>query len=282
MGSQVIVNHLGEPCSHGWLHRDRATTIDVDAIRLPDPSVRRITSVDLTVISASECFELGRTFMEAESYQEAADQFHAAIQLDWTFLGGHIELGNALSGLKEFRRALEAYYNALEVDGRSILAHYNIAVTLADAGELDNARQWLRKTLNVAPTYQPAFVQLARLSDKDHVAIALLLKASRLRPKGADALVEAGNLYYQNTQYVLAIRCYKRALRLDPWHADAFFRLGLAHYRNGRLAEAGIALANAVNRDPSFEAAAVVLKGLERRLSRKAQSESIPIQSQLW
>jgi len=282
MSAQVIVNQSAEPCDHGWIHHDRATTIDVGAPRFPEPNVRRIVSLDLAVVSADQCFEQGKELLRSERYQEAADQFNAAIQLQWTFTSAHIELGNAYSALGYFERALNAYQNALEADASSILAHYNIGVTFADAGDKDQAREWLLRTVKVDSSYRPAYIQLARLSQRDHVAIALLLRAGRVVPKVAAPFIEAGNIYYQNTEYARAMRCYQRALRVDPWNAQAFFRLGLAHYRNGRLVEAGFALANAVNRDPGFETAAVLLKGIERRLSRKPAPANIPVQSQLW
>jgi tetratricopeptide (TPR) repeat protein len=67
---------------------------------------------------------------------------------------------------------------------------------------------------------------------------SLLTKAIELDPALADAQLQMGNLYADQSQYRSAIPHYKRALELNADLADAHYRLGQAYVRTGEKDEA--------------------------------------------
>jgi tetratricopeptide (TPR) repeat protein len=67
---------------------------------------------------------------------------------------------------------------------------------------------------------------------------SLLAKAIELDPALADAQLQMGNLYSDQSQYRSAIPHYKRALELNADLADAHYRLGQAYVRTGEKDEA--------------------------------------------
>jgi tetratricopeptide (TPR) repeat protein len=62
---------------------------------------------------------------------------------------------------------------------------------------------------------------------------SLLTKSLALDPKLAEAHLQLGNLYSDQTKFAEAIPEYKRALELDSDLADAYYRLGQAYVRTG-------------------------------------------------
>jgi tetratricopeptide (TPR) repeat protein len=67
---------------------------------------------------------------------------------------------------------------------------------------------------------------------------SLLTKAMELDPALAEAQLQMGNLYSDQSQYGSAIPHYKRALELNADLADAHYRLGQAYVRTGEKDEA--------------------------------------------
>src|SRR5262249_33071788 len=67
---------------------------------------------------------------------------------------------------------------------------------------------------------------------------ALLKKSTALDPKLADAHLQLGNLYFDRSNYPLAIPQYRDAPALNADLADAHYRLGQAYVRTGNKAEA--------------------------------------------
>ncbi len=67
-----------------------------------------------------------------------------------------------------------------------------------------------------------------------HQIETLLKKSLDLDPKLAEAHLQLGNLYSDQSKYAEAIPEYVRALDLDPDLADAHYRLGQAYVRTGQ------------------------------------------------
>jgi tetratricopeptide (TPR) repeat protein len=66
-----------------------------------------------------------------------------------------------------------------------------------------------------------------------HQIESLLTKSIELDPKLAEAQLQLGNLYSDQSKYPDAIPHYKRALELNADLPDAHYRLGQAYVRTG-------------------------------------------------
>ena len=71
-----------------------------------------------------------------------------------------------------------------------------------------------------------------------HQIESLLTKAIELDPTLADAQLQLGNLYSDQSKYAEAIPHYKRSLELNSDLADAHYRLGQAYVRTGERDQA--------------------------------------------
>jgi len=278
MPSSIIQNFTNDRCNHGWLHNDRLATIDYSSFRIPELKARKTTSLALTLQTPEEYFNQGIVLIEKQLYAQATEAFFSAVQLQWDLTAGHIELGNAYSGLKQFDKALQAYSDALENQPGSIIAHYNIALTHFDLKRYDDSLKWTSSLIKLNRKYQIAYTLLSKIllaTNQKEQALAQLLTAAKLsKPHHPDILVQAGNLYEELDQTSHALRCYRRALRSDPWHADAFYSIGLIQFNAGQFTAANLSIANAINTRPKFPEAKALLKKLKKELSPKKPKRS--------
>lgn len=278
MPAIVTTNTQNDLCNHGWLHRDRITTIDYSSSLIPDAKTRKTTSLSLTLQSAEDFFNRGIQLLNQGLFSKAAEALFSATQLQWPLVPAHIELGNAYSALKEFDKALEAYNNALENEPGSTIAHYNIALTHYDLTRHEECRQWTTAVLKLDPKHQLAYALLAKLhlaASQPREALAQLLIAAKLsKPHHPDLLTQAGMLYEQLNEPKLALRCFRRALKSNPWHAIAFYQQGLNLYNAGNLPAANLSIANAINTKPNYPEAKALLKRIKKELTPKKAKRS--------
>lgn len=284
MSAQLITNTNRAICSHGWLHCDRLSTIQSNS--LPKARTRRTTSIKLTLQTADEFFNHGVRLINQKLFAPAAEAFFSATQLQWTNTAAHIELGNAYSALTQYPEALEAYQHALETEENSLVAHYNIALTLTDLEQIDQALSRIGTIISINPKHQLSYTLLAKISlssGEPKKAINQLLFAARLTKRSdPDLLVQAGLIYEQLQQTHRAARCYERALRSDPWHAGAFYNKALNQYNAGQLNLAYISVAFALHSKPKYAEALALLKQLRKKLKPKSPKRHKEKQTELF
>lgn len=238
-----------------WIPAVRATIAPPPT---PNPADRSHSEIHVALSHPDSLYLKGLAQYQKQEYAAAETNFNAVIQLKWRFPAAHLLLGNIAAEHNNFSLAIERYTAVLEIDPYEPTAPYNIALTYADLNDLDNVRIWLEKALAVSPSYAPAYFELAKLLSSTHRtrdAIALLIKSAYKSPINADALVQAGKLFYDNTFFDDAIRCYRRALDLEPWHEDAYLQLGMAQFRDGQCGLATLSFAHCLNRNPKHKLA---------------------------
>jgi len=200
----------------------------------------------------------GLAHYQKQEYLAAQTTLNALIQLKWHFPVAHLLLGNIAAENKNFDLALDRYSAVLEIDPYEPTAHYNIALVYADLQDPLTEKLWLERALAVAPSYAPAYFELAKLLcglNRTRNAIALLIRSAYKDPVNPDALVQAGKLYYTSTFYENALVCYRRALDMDPWHQNAYLHLGMAQFRAGQCGLATLSFAHCLNRNPKHKLA---------------------------
>lgn len=276
--TEIVANEAA--CSHGWIHTEKAS-LSIKSNR-SNPSTRRPSDLNTSLSPAEALFQKGLDQYQKKEFKKALETFAATVQLQWTLIAAHIQLGNTCIELKDFPRAMKAYEAVIEIEPYEPSAYFNIALVHESQNQPDLSKQWLTRTLDIAPAYAPAYFSLARLlhsQRKTREAIALLIRSAHKRPRNPDALVRAGQLYFEHTCYHEAIRCYEKALRIDAWHSDAYFNLGLAQFRIGRIAPAALSLGHSLNRNPKNKAARTILKVVQAHLLPKPQKSTKPKQS---
>jgi tetratricopeptide (TPR) repeat protein len=224
---------------------------------------------------------LGMAYWADEQYDNAVDQFRAAIRLrpgdersrlalaDVLVLAGN--LADAEQALKETIRAIptsgQAHYNlgrlcefqqrwsetALEFETAGNLNpvvgldHLNAATAHACLAQPDHmcAIQAATKRVEVNPNNGDAHRGLGEIYlqiGEDEDALTELLAALLVNPRDAESFAGMAQIHLRTGRYQEAIEASQRALALNPMHGAAQFALGSALTRVGRTDEGARAL----------------------------------------
>ncbi len=164
---------------------------------------------------------------------------------------------------------------AIELCPELTEAHYNLALSLLEAGRPADALTPLNQAIKLKPESNfyvalgNAQVQLAKLDD----ALRSYEQALKLSPENALALQGLSAVYLKNGNATQAEEVLRRAVQISPDDASVFFNLGLVLERGGRLDEAAESYRAAVDRDSSFAAAYTRLGGALSQLGKLDESE---------
>jgi len=123
----------------------------------------------------------------------------------------HQELGNR-------DPARQAYQQATKVAPSDPGYALQLARFLQDEGQLDQALDWLMKTIAVAPT-AALWIQAARVYEQRNQRgkrLEALHRAAALEPENARVYYELGLAYKQRKEYQMAIEAFEKAISLDP------------------------------------------------------------------
>lgn len=159
-------------------------------------------AIAVTTANSLVCDKLGLAFLEQGRFDEAIDQFNAALKY---------QPNNALT------------YN-------------NLGIAYKDKGMIDEAIENFQIATKLMPKHVEAYFNLGNAYQKKgwfDKAIANYQNAIRLRPEYAEAFNNLGNTYYMEGSVDKAIECFQITLKLNPYVADAHFNLGNIYLRKG-------------------------------------------------
>lgn len=82
-----------------------------------------------------------------------------------------------------------------------------------------------------------------------------LLKKLAENPKDTETLLALGKLYFLNSDFDDAVKCYQALLEQDPRNTSAYYNLAVAFLGQKKTGEAKEALQKVLGLDPNNEAA---------------------------
>ena len=165
-------------------------------------------------------FWLGAIEQRSGALPAAIEQFELALAVNRRKPPWLVQAGLAHFQSKTLERAEYLYREALRIDPRFSLAHYNLGILL------QHKRNWIgaRRAFEAAIAHQPQF---------------------------PEALVNLANTLVELTEFDTAEACYRRALTINPHLANAHHGLGLHHLRRHQHALAAHSFEAAVKSDPA-------------------------------
>ena len=195
----------------------------------------------------------GRFWLGNDRSSRAVDEFEKAVEKG-DKARGKAGVGDALCLLGKWDEAVAAYNEALAA-GAGYEAYIGLGLALEDQGNVDGAREALKKAVAVENASCLAHYHYGRLLGKGEQAVKELFTAMTIRPKWFDALYTLGTVYEQNKDYDKAVDAYRRAVDVDDTRAQAFFGLAKSLRALKRNDEALEALQHVVDRIPNHAGA---------------------------
>jgi tetratricopeptide (TPR) repeat protein len=147
---------------------------------------------------------------------------------------------------KDVKGALDTYQRALKLDADSPVIHYQIGYIYAQEGRLDEAQEYLQKSLTFDPAYPPAKAALGYVFRRKGEAYPAgeareqylfdgetsLLEALEAAPRLLDEEGESwwnvlGGLYRHRGQTRKAINAYEEAAKITPYSSYPLVQLAV-------------------------------------------------------
>jgi superkiller protein 3 len=213
---------------------------------------------------------MGAKFEKLQLYDQSADQYRAALQLDASNGILYYLLGHSLFHLSQFDAAIEADRRAIELRPRFVYAYVGLATALSAKGDSVGSLHTLERAMqldpqNLAPSVamaswimtsrnpQTEFQQLAsdikpepwaagiyagmaialENLNQGETAAALFQKALQLNDNAVGIHTLYGRLLYQQGRYQGAEAQYRVVLRLDPTDPSGHYDLAQALHMEG-------------------------------------------------
>jgi tetratricopeptide (TPR) repeat protein len=117
-------------------------------VRVADPLMDRLVQL---VEGARVHLIRGKLALEAKRYEEAAAEFRKAIEARPDSVPAHVNLGAALTQLRDLNGAAEEFSKAVAIDPNNANAHYNLAVLLANEKQHQQAILHLQAVSTINP-----------------------------------------------------------------------------------------------------------------------------------
>ena len=164
----------------------------------------------------------------------------------------HWSLGYALSELKEYRRAIPEFRQALKLDPQNVAALGCLGRAYMELGEWEKAEKAIRDRLALkkSPQHYVFLAHIMMETDRYATALECCRNAIDLDSSFAEAFLNLGLVYRHEKRWQEAIRALQKAVELDTKYAVAFREPGLTYYSRGKfdLAKKALEAALALNR----------------------------------
>lgn len=185
-------------------------------------------------------FMLGEAALRQQKWEQAARELKRCLELNPEFDQAMTALANALTGLNQLQDAKGWLAKALQINPQNYRALYQIA-RIDARSDISAARVAFSHVLAIQPNFAPAYRDLGMLEfqQKNYARAAKhLAKASQLGLDEAKLYNFLGIAYSRTNRVRQAVESYRQALTRDPNLAEAHLNLAYARQRLGHHREA--------------------------------------------
>jgi tetratricopeptide (TPR) repeat protein len=195
-------------------------------IRPPDPVVDQ-----LQLLTEGERVHLvrGRLAFASGRYQEAAEEFGAAVEADPESARALVNLGTSLAQLGDMEGAVERFEQALDIEPRQTTAHFNLASILVGRDMAAEAIPHLESVVEDTPYDAEAHLLLARAqvaTGDDFASLEHFKRAAELDPASEGAVLGGAAALVRLHQYSRAKPVLEAGLERMPASGGIAFALG--------------------------------------------------------
>ena len=200
----------------------------------------RLLASNTQHLSPPLLFSLGTLFARHERYEKAVE-YLKRIPPSSADDAVYFNLGLAYSHLKEFRRARESYYNAIDKDATKPEVYFRVGLDFATLGQVRKALPWLFRARELGPRRADiAYALCEQLLLLKYVATArdVINAALGMNPGDVLLTVARGDVAQAHNDATAAVTMYKEALQREPKSVPALVGLARTAQQGGKDDEA--------------------------------------------
>lgn len=213
-------------------------------------SLRCQTAAGLSANLAAAHSCLGRIFLTKGNYEQAAEQYRRALEIDPGSDDAYGGLATAYERLGRLDQAEKLYKQAISARP-AYWATYNwLGLFYMAHARYDDAAAMFTQVVSLAPDSFTGYCNLGAvciLQGKYAEAVPILRRSLSIRPT-ADALSDLGTAHFQMRQYGESAADFEQAVKLDEKNYVMWGNLGDAYYwAPGKRSEAAAAYGTAIS-----------------------------------
>jgi tetratricopeptide (TPR) repeat protein len=186
-------------------------------------------------------------------------------------------LGAALSRQDRFEEAIEQYQAALKIKPDYADAHYNLGYALAKTGKLDAGISHFKEALRIEPKNLKALNNLGVaevLRGNYSKAIDHFRAALKINPSDADVHNNLGFALREQDDPDAGMKHFTRALTIDSEHVGALNNRGLVLMSRGQLDAARQHFARALEISPGYQDTRLNLEKVNRLIKEGTNAQN--------
>jgi arylsulfatase A-like enzyme/Tfp pilus assembly protein PilF len=185
-------------------------------------------------------------------------------------------LGEAANARKDWAEAEAEFKKCLELNPNFDQAMTGLSRVLMYQNKDEEAKQWARNALKYNPENYRAWYQLGFIESKTdkQAAIGDYEKAVSIQGNFAPLRRDLGLLYYQQQNYVEAVKHLAKAAELGMKEAQLWNVLGISYSHSNRLAKAAESYKRALKIDPDLAEAHLNLAYAYERLQHSVAART--------
>lgn len=179
----------------------------------------------------------------------------SGLELNPRFTPLYAALARAYVDTQRWADGLEAGERGLSIDDDDADLIRAYAYALQSVGSYNDAEVYLRRALQLRPTYLPIHFELGGLylaRDDDQSAIDIYNRILSLQPRNARAMLRLCLAYRKVGEFARALGFCQDSVEQQPADAEAQFQLGLLHYRERQFEASRDAFQQCLRYDEGF------------------------------
>jgi Tfp pilus assembly protein PilF len=149
-------------------------------------------------------------------------------------------IGVALLEQFKYNEAADSFRRALQLDPKLGIAHVNLTIALYNVPDLEGASREAKVAAQLLPdSPQVTFMLglIARAQNRTQDATASFQRVAAMDPQDVGANVNLGQLLLEQRKYQEAASVLQKALAAEPYNITAAYNLGIALLRGGQREE---------------------------------------------
>ena len=168
-------------------------------------------------------YNLGNSYSKLEDFDNAIKAYDYSILIKEDFGPVYFNLANSFLAKGDYVKAIECFHKNIEIEGESSLAFCYLGECHEQLDELELAKIFYKRSLEIDPLLSDALLGLGIIEDIEGnttIGLGFIKKASDLDPENALIHHVLASAYEKNEQFKNADDTYQVALALDPNNED--------------------------------------------------------------
>ncbi|MDX2361642.1 MAG: tetratricopeptide repeat protein [Crocinitomicaceae bacterium] len=175
--------------------------------------------IDENPYSFTAWYNLGNAYLKLENFEKAIWAYDYCILINDDFGPVYFNMGNAYLSHNRFTKAIEQFHKCIELDGDDPIAFCYIGECHEQLNELELAKHFYQRSLDLAPLLPDAWLGLGIVKDLEgstKEGLVLIQKALELDPENAGIYHVLAGAYEKIEEYQEASDNYQLSLAMDP------------------------------------------------------------------